>query len=140
MGHMTVGEAARAVGVSSRAIRLWEAKGLIPSPTRTDAGYRLFTDSDLELLRFIDQAKTLGLGLNEIRDIVETQNAGASPCDRVMQAIDGHILRIDRAVADLLRLRQTLTGVQRTYGTSVCGEGMCPMITGVSADAAAQDG
>ena len=57
----TVGAAAKAVGVSAKAIRIWEAKGLLPPAGRTEAGYRLFTDDDIEILRFIIRAKTLGL-------------------------------------------------------------------------------
>ncbi len=87
MDVITVGEAARVIGVSAKAIRLWEAKGLIPAAKRTTAGYRSFTDTDLARLRFIRQAKALGLTLEEIRSIVATQRAGSSPCDRVRQAI-----------------------------------------------------
>ena len=64
----TVGQAARATGLSPKAIRLYEAKALLPPAERTEAGYRLFSDEDLTTLRFIRQAKTLGLRLDEIGD------------------------------------------------------------------------
>ena len=50
---MTVGEAAKAVGVSPKAIRVWESRGLIPQIQRTATGYRTFTETDLASLRFI---------------------------------------------------------------------------------------
>ncbi|WP_236054765.1 MerR family DNA-binding transcriptional regulator [Mycobacterium sp. SM1] len=43
----TVGDAAKVIGFSAKAIRIWEAKGLLPPAERTDAGYRLFSDDDV---------------------------------------------------------------------------------------------
>jgi len=111
---MTVGEVARAVGVSPKAIRLWESRGLVPEVARTATGYRAFTDADVSTMRFIRQAKTLGLTLGEIRDILEVQQAGTCPCDQVLQAIDGHLLAIDASIAELVQLRRTLTAAKMT--------------------------
>lgn len=78
MAH-TVGAAAKAVGVSAKAIRIWEAKGLLPPAGRTEAGYRLFTDDDIEILRFILRAKTLGLTLSEVKSTLDLHRQGATP-------------------------------------------------------------
>ncbi len=48
---MTVGAAAETAGVSAKAVRLWESKGLLTPTARTEAGYRLFTDEDMRVLR-----------------------------------------------------------------------------------------
>lgn len=66
-----MGKAAQATGLSAKAVRLYEAKGLLPTAERTEAGYRTYTDDDLAVLRLIRQAKTLGLSPSEIRDILE---------------------------------------------------------------------
>ena len=118
MPLMTVGEAARAVDVSTKAIRYWEAKGLIPRAKRTAAGYRMLTDSDLVTLRFIRQAKTLGLALDEIEAIIQLRNTGTCPCDRVAQAINAQLLAIDRSIAELLRLRGALGKAKQAAATS----------------------
>ncbi|MCP3818822.1 heavy metal-responsive transcriptional regulator [Streptomyces sp. A3M-1-3] len=110
---MTVGKAADLVGVSAKAIRLWEARGLIPRASRTESGYRLFDEADLEVLRFIRRAKTLGLTLEEINDILDLQRGGAQPCGRVTEMLDAHLLRIDRRLAELQQLRQVLLGARR---------------------------
>lgn len=110
---MTVGAAAKAAGVSAKAVRLWESKGLLPPAQRTDAGYRIFTGDDVGVLRFIRQAKALGLQLNEIKDILDLQRHGAAPCDRVTELLDAHIAEIDRTLADLRQLRRSLTSVRR---------------------------
>ena len=110
---MTVGPAAEAAGVSAKAVRLWEAKGLLPPAQRTEADYRLFTDDDLGVLRFIRQAKALGLTLAEIKEILDLQRDGAAPCGRVTELLDAHIAGIDRTLADLRQLRRSLTTVRR---------------------------
>jgi hypothetical protein len=58
-----VSEAASAAGLSPKAVRLYETKGLLPPAPRTRAGYRTHTDDDVAVLRVIHQAKTLGLVL-----------------------------------------------------------------------------
>lgn len=132
MRQMTIGEAANAVGVSPKAIRLWESRGLIPEATRSKAGYRVFEDTDLAMLHFIRQAKTLGLTLGEIGAIIQVQHTGISPCMQVIQTIDTHLIEIDRAIADLHRLRHTLMEARNAYGTSTRSSSICPIIEGIS--------
>lgn len=112
--EMTVGAAAEAAGVSAKAVRLWESKGLLPPTERSEAGYRLFTDHDVRVLQFIRQAKALDLSLTEIKDILDLQRDGAVPCDRVTQLLDTRLAEIDRTLADLRRLRRSLTTARRT--------------------------
>lgn len=108
MDGMTVGEVAGRVGVSSKAVRLWEARGLVPAAERSPAGYRLFSEPDVARLLFIRQAKSLGLRLAEIGEILSLRHAGQTPCGRVSQLIDARINQIDQAIDDLHRLRETL--------------------------------
>jgi len=109
-----VSAAATAAGVSPKAVRLWESKGLLPPAARSDAGYRRFSDDDIGVLRFIRQAKTLGLTLAEIKDILELQRGGAAPCGRVTALLDQRIADIDRTLAELRQLRRSLTAARRS--------------------------
>lgn len=111
---MTVGTAAEAAGVSAKAVRLWEFKGLLPPAARTEAGYRLFTDDDLGVLRFVRQAKALGFTLTEIKDVLDLQRHGTTPCVQVIELLDTHIAQIDRTLTELRQLRRSLTGARRT--------------------------
>jgi DNA-binding transcriptional MerR regulator len=110
----TVSQAARHAGVTRKAIRIYETKGLLPPAERTRAGYRLLTADDLAILRFIRQAKTLGLTLAEIGDILDLQLGGAQPCGRVTQLLDAHLAQIDRAMAELRQLRKSLLTARTT--------------------------
>lgn len=56
-------------GLSRKALRLYEAKGVLPPPARTESGYRAYGHEVLALLRFIARARRMGFSLAEIRDI-----------------------------------------------------------------------
>ncbi len=66
---MNIGEAADAAGVSAKMIRHYEQIGLVPEATRTDSGYRQYTERDVSILRFIRQSRRLGfsMGSNDRR-------------------------------------------------------------------------
>lgn len=105
---LTVGRVAKQTGLSPKAVRLYEANGLIDPPDRTPAGYRTYTDNALPELHFIRQAQTLGLSLKEIKRILGLQRQGQQPCELVTSLLDEHLAEIDRRIADLRALRETL--------------------------------
>lgn len=130
MGMMTVGKAAAEVGVSRKTIRLWEAKGLVQEAARTPAGYRLFTDTDLTRLQFIQQAKSLGFTLSEIGEILFLQGVGETPCGRVSHLIERRIVKIDRMIDELRQLRYTLTSAQEMEDVK-CSDQSAPLVCSI---------
>jgi MerR family copper efflux transcriptional regulator len=130
MGMVTVGKAAAEVGVSSKTIRLWEARGLVPEVARTLTGYRLFTENDLARLQFIRQAKNLGLTLSEIGEILFLQGVGETPCGRVSQLIERRIVKIDRMIDELRQLRYTLTSAQEMEDVK-CSDQSAPLVCSI---------
>ncbi|HWS33201.1 MAG TPA: MerR family transcriptional regulator [Actinoplanes sp.] len=69
--HMQIGEAAERVGLSIRTIRHYEEAGLIVPSARSDGGFRLYTDPDLDRLRVVKRMKPLGFTLDEMRDLLD---------------------------------------------------------------------
>lgn len=110
---LTIGQAADRTGLTPKAIRLYERKGLLPPPRRSDAGYRLYGDDDLVVLAFIRRARTLNLRLDEIADILDLQRGGEQPCGRVLAILDTRIAEIDRSIVDLTHLRRALDSARR---------------------------
>lgn len=111
---LTRGGVAKRAGVTPKAVRLYEEKGLLKPAGRTEAGYRTYSERDVELLRFIRRARALDLSLEEVKQIIDLQRQGAQPCDRVLELLDSHLTGIDRAIADLEALRAVLSRARRT--------------------------
>lgn len=108
MATLTVGDVAQRAGLSPKAVRLYEQRGLIRAARRTESGYRTYDEGDVEVLRFIRQARALGLSLGEIKQILDLQQGGARPCGTVLQLLDAHVKEIDDTIASLRALRRTL--------------------------------
>ncbi|MDQ6752591.1 MAG: MerR family DNA-binding protein [Actinomycetota bacterium] len=134
---MTIGDIAVNTGTSWRAIRLYEAQGLLPVRRRTPNGYRLFEESDVRLIRFIRAARVLGFSLGDIREILTITGAGQVPCHRVRELIGQRIYQIDTAIASLQALRSGLVKAQRMPERGSAGveeaERPCPIIAHAAA-------
>ena len=115
---ITVGQVARRTGLTPKAIRLYESRGLLPVAERTSAGYRTYTDRDIDLLRFVRQAKTLGMRLDEVKEIIDFQQEGAQPCGMVIELVDRRLREIDKTLRDLKALRKGLAKARDTATTS----------------------
>ncbi|GEC06514.1 Cu(I)-responsive transcriptional regulator [Streptomyces spinoverrucosus] len=128
---LTVGRIAAQSGLSPKAVRLYEANGLIDPPERTAAGYRTYTATALPALRFIRQAQALGLSLKEIKRILDLQRHGQQPCGLVINLLDEHLAQVDQRIADLQALKKTLQEA-RHVADQAAGRGepgvICPII------------
>lgn len=105
---MTIGEAAARTGLTAKAIRLYEKRGLVGAPERNQSGYRTYGANDLAVLSFIRQAKRLGLRLDEIGRVLELQRSDEQPCSTVLELLNDRIADIDRTMADLRALRKVM--------------------------------
>ncbi|HXZ40647.1 MAG TPA: MerR family transcriptional regulator [Terriglobales bacterium] len=68
---MRIGELAKRAGVSVQAIRFYERRRLIRTPRRTPAGYRIYTEKDLETVTAIKKMQRFGFKLAEIRRVLQ---------------------------------------------------------------------
>ncbi|MGO4192660.1 MerR family transcriptional regulator [Arthrobacter sp. YAF17] len=80
---MHIGELAERTGLSLRTIRHYDEVGLLPATARTDGGFRVYSEDDLERLTVIKQMKPLGFSLEEMADILtilrDGQGQGSAP-------------------------------------------------------------
>jgi MerR family copper efflux transcriptional regulator len=113
VSKLTIGQAAAAAGLTRKAVRVYEAKGLLPPVSRTPTGYRLYDDHDIELLTFVRRARALGLHLTDIRKILAIRSGGARPCAAVRDMIDERITDIDTTMDELASLRRSLVDARR---------------------------
>jgi DNA-binding transcriptional MerR regulator len=129
MAGMLVSELAKRTGTTRKALRLYEASGLIAPAARTSAGYRVFAADAVPLVSFIVQARRAGFTVAEIRDIVRIRRAGRVPCTHVRTLIDTKLTTIDRELADLKTARGELAAMRKSWGKGTTkNAAVCPHI------------
>ena len=67
---MHIGEVAARTDLSVRSLRHWEDVGLLQPSGRTDGGFRLYTEGDVEKILVIRRMKPLGFSLDQMRDVL----------------------------------------------------------------------
>ncbi|MCV9994819.1 MerR family transcriptional regulator [Paeniglutamicibacter sp. ZC-3] len=72
---MHIGDLAEATGLSQRTIRHYDEVGLLPATTRSEGGFRIYTDSDLQRMLVIRSMKPLGFTLEEMGELLDTVDA-----------------------------------------------------------------
>lgn len=127
---LTAGRAAQRAGITRKALRLYQDKGLINKPARNPAGYQLYTEHDVQALIFIRQARTLGLHLDDIATILDIRRTGTAPCPTVHTLIADRIVEIDTTIAELRALRRTLIHTRDTAPNlpATTDSAICPLI------------
>jgi len=108
-GTMTIGALARQASINPRTLRYDERISLLVPSTRTDAGYRLYTERDAARLSFIRRAQALGLSLTEIAAIIALREAGTTPCRHVSAVARAKAATIEERITELAALRDELT-------------------------------
>jgi MerR family copper efflux transcriptional regulator len=104
---MNIGTAAQASGVSAKMIRYYESIELIPEADRTKAGYRVYTDKDVNTLRFIHRAREFGFSIERIRVLVSLWQ-DRRPSREVKRFALDHVAELDRRIAELTAMRDAL--------------------------------
>ena len=121
---MRIGEIARRTGLDVRLIRHYEKIGLIPPPSRSEAGYasagyRMFTEDHVQRLEFIALCRSLDLPLRAIGELLSRldNSCCASAQPRLRRLLVEKMREVDRRMALLQALRQRLeTYFQRLSG------------------------
>lgn len=72
---MQIGEIAERSGLSIRTIRHYDQAGLVVPSARSEGGFRLYTEPDLDRLLVVKRMKPLGFTLEEMRDLLDILDA-----------------------------------------------------------------
>ncbi|MDO0911623.1 MerR family transcriptional regulator [Streptomyces sp. DT2A-34] len=106
-GLLTIGDLARATGLTVRTIRYWSDEGALPPVTRSSGGYRLYDAESVARLELIRTLRELGLGLDDVRKVVSGEKDVASVAATHVAALDAQIrsLKVTRAVLSTVARR-----------------------------------
>ena len=106
---MTIGEAARTVGVATPTLRYYEEEGLLSPTTQSRAGYRLYDARAVEQLRFIRSAQAVGFTLDDIRTLGRLEGESGTTCKaKVRRLLEQRLAEVTGKMNDLKRVRQAL--------------------------------
>lgn len=105
---MNIGQAASASGVSAKMIRYYESIDLVQAAGRTEGGYRVYGQDDVQVLRFIHQARTLGFPIEQIRHLLALWQDRERASAEVKQIAMQHVAELDARIAELLEMRGAL--------------------------------
>ncbi|MCQ4083952.1 MerR family transcriptional regulator [Streptomyces sp. RB6PN25] len=107
---MRIGELAERAGTTTRALRYYEARGLLTS-RRTGNGYRSYDEDDLRLLRQIKTLQDFGFELEETRPFVECLRTGHPEGDSCPASLDVYrrkLAELDDCIAQLQQVRERI--------------------------------
>lgn len=128
-----IGEALKETGLSVDTIRFYEKEGLLKRSTRTEGGFRLFGQREIDALKFIRKAQELGFSLQEVRELLFLQGDGIESCEHVRELLEQKVAGV-RGKIDALRklqrgLERALRQCERVLGeTGPTHEGGCPVL------------
>jgi len=103
-----IGDVARRLSLNPQTLYFYERIGLIPAPARNESGYRIFSDQDIARLSLIERAKTLGLTLDEIKEILLLQAGETLTCSEIHQRLLKKLEQIEVKISQLQGLKAEL--------------------------------
>jgi MerR family transcriptional regulator, copper efflux regulator len=104
----TIGEAARASGVTAKAIRYYESAGLLPRAPRTAGNYRSYDQRAVETLRFVHRARDLGFSMESIQRLLSLWNDRSRKSADVKALAAAHLADLDAKILALKGMRSTI--------------------------------
>ena len=130
---MNIGQAAQHANLPPKTIRYYEEIGLV-TPSRAENGYRDYSENDVHRLRFLQRSRSLGFTIDECRLLLSLYDDKNRASADVKAVALEKVTEIDRKIADLQSLRDTLA----TLAKHCHGDGRpdCPIIDDLAGEAA----
>jgi DNA-binding transcriptional MerR regulator len=108
-------------------VRYYERRGLLPEPSRRESGYRVYGPDAVRTVRFIKRAQELGFGLRDAEALLGLAAGGPQRCDAARALAEEKIAELDRRIADLAAMRESLVRLASTCAKPRA-ERECPLL------------
>lgn len=123
---MNIGEASAASGVSAKMIRYYEQVGLLCAAQRSAVGYRRYAEADVQALRFLKRARSLGFSVAQMRDLLALWRDDHRASADVKRLALAHLVTLDAKAHEIAEMSQALRHLaERCDGDGRPG---CPII------------
>jgi len=127
---MNISDVSRLTGLTSKAIRFYEEKGLVTKPLRGENGYRHYTQQHLDELKLLRQARQVGFNLDECGELVTLFNDPARHSADVKARTLQKVADIERHIAELQTMREQLLALAASCPGDDSAD--CPIIDNLS--------
>ncbi|CAM2780496.1 Cu(I)-responsive transcriptional regulator [Vibrio mytili] len=123
---MNIGAVAKLTGLSSKSIRLYEDKGIISPPARSDSGYREYTENHIQELNLVSRAKSAGFSLQECKEFVHLAHDPNRKSSEVKARTMDKLKEVELKISHLMEIKQQL----ESWVSSCPGDGKsrCPIM------------
>ena len=105
---MEIRELAVFTGVPAKTIRYYESIGVLPPPERKSNSYRLFREADVERVKLVAGARSLGFSLDDIAEIMGLRDRREAPCRVILDLLEQKACEVARRIEALQRLEVDL--------------------------------
>lgn len=127
---MQIGLVAERSGVPAKTIRYYEEIGLVAKPERSASGYRTYDNQDVDILRFVSRARSLGFSISDVRNLLalfeDRERASADVKNIALE----HVSEIERKMVELDSMRLTLLHLaDKCHGDE---RPECPILDGLA--------
>jgi len=126
---LTRGKLANRTGCNIETIRYYENIGLLPAPRRTASGYRDYSEEHERRLKFIQRARSLGFGNEQIQGLLALSEDGTEHTRAEVKSLtEAHIADIATRIRDLQKIRRRLQQISSYCDGSAKSASSCPIL------------
>ncbi|QBK25307.1 Hg(II)-responsive transcriptional regulator [Ureibacillus thermophilus] len=109
-----IGELADKCNVNKETIRYYERKGLIKETSRTDSGYRMYSEETVKRIGFIKRMQELGFSLSEIHKLLGVVDKDEVRCADMYSFVSQKIGEVQQRIKDLKRIENMLNNLKES--------------------------
>ncbi len=110
-----IGELAKLAGVTPDTVRYYEKQHMMDHEVRTQGGFRLYTDHDLQRLKFIRHARQLGFTLESIRELLSIRvDPEHHTCQESKSIVQARLSEVEERIEELQTMRRSLQRLNDT--------------------------
>ncbi len=105
---LSIGELAERSNLSADTLRYYEKIKLLKADARSKAGYRIYSQDSLRVVRFIQGAKALSFTLEEIRELLALNTSNQATCAEILKQTERKIMEAEARILELQEIKKVL--------------------------------
>ena len=134
---MQIGEVAKRSSLTVDAIRFYEKRKLVPEAVRSAGRFRLYGESTIERLHFIQKMQRLGFSLREVGEFIQLRERKVDACETVKELLRAKLIDVRAKLQELRHLESELEMDLRKCNHELNhrrrhADCACPMLEGVA--------